>query len=81
MEIEQYVSKTSHTIAAQVVYFRLFRKMTQEQLAEAAGMSQPAIARLEKTPDNQWTWPTLEKIGEALDVRVSVDMMPNAIDR
>ena len=27
MEVQRYVSRTSHTIAAQVVYFRLHRRM------------------------------------------------------
>ena len=76
MKIEQYVSKTSHTIAAQVVYFRLYRKMTQAQLAAAIGTKQPAIARLEKMPDDKWSWRTLEKIGAALDVRISADIVP-----
>jgi DNA-binding Xre family transcriptional regulator len=77
MEVEKFVSKTSRTIAAQVVYFRLFRKMTQQQLADAAGMEQSAIARLEQTDDAHWSFPTLAKIGAALDVRVSADMIPN----
>jgi DNA-binding Xre family transcriptional regulator len=74
-EIECFVSKNSRTIAAQVVYFRQFRKMTQEQLAAAAGMDQPAIARLEKTLDIHWTMPTLARIAEALDMKVSADFI------
>lgn len=77
MEIAQHISKTTHTIAAQVVYFRRFRKMTQAQLAKATGIEQSAIARLEKTPDIHWTMPTLAKIGAALDVRVSAKIEPN----
>ena len=77
MEIEKYVSKTSRTIAAQVVYFRQYRKLTQEQLAELTGMDQPTIARLEKTDDLHWTMPTLQRIAEALDMRVSADLVAN----
>ena len=46
MEVQRYVSRTSHTIAAQVVYFRLHRRMTQAQVAAACGVSPPDIARL-----------------------------------
>lgn len=75
-QIAQYVSEGSRTIAAQVVYFRLFRKMTQEQLAAASDMDQPTIARLEKTADIHWAMPTLAKIASALDMRVSTDLIP-----
>ena len=76
MQVERYVSRTSHTIAAQVVYFRLHRKMTQAQLAEACGVSQPDIARLERQPDHKWTMPTLLMIAGALDMEVSANVIP-----
>lgn len=75
--VNLYVKNTSHTIASQIVFFRLHRGLTQKQLADLCGMKQPAIARLERTPDTQWTAPSLLKIAAALDVRVSADIIPN----
>ena len=76
--IEQFVQRdTSLTIAAQVVYFRQFRGMTQRQLADACGIEQSALARLERTPDSHWTATTLNKLAAALDVRISVDVVAN----
>lgn len=72
--IQQHVDRQSHTIAAQVVYYRLYRKLTQKQLAEMCGMKQAAIARLERQPDVKWTTTTLMRIAAALDVRVSAEI-------
>ena len=72
-----YVKENSHTIASQVLFFRIHRGLTQKQLAALCGMKQSAIARLEKTPDTKWTTPTLMRIAAALDVRVSADIIPN----
>ena len=42
--------------------------MTQEQVAERAGMAYQAVARLERgKPDNP-TWKTVQKLAEALGV-------------
>lgn len=71
-----YVEKRSFTIAAQVAYFRKFRGHTQKSLALRLGVQQSQIARLENTPDAQWTWPTLQQIAGALDLRVSADLIP-----
>ncbi|MQA85873.1 MAG: helix-turn-helix domain-containing protein [Streptosporangiales bacterium] len=49
--------------------------MTQAQLAKAAGLKQPAVARFEAggtTP----TIPTLERIAAALALRLSVHLEP-----
>ena len=78
LEIHQHVvEKRSFLIASQVAFFRKQRGMTQKDLAMACGIEQSALARLEKTPDTQWTSPTLLKLAAALDVRVSVDLIPN----
>lgn len=73
VEIEQYVTKQSYLIASQIVYFRNYRNLTQKQLADILKITQPAIARLEKTPDLKWSYKTLIKIAEALDMKVSID--------
>lgn len=75
--VDMTVKRHSHTIAAQIVFFRLHRKLTQKQLGELCGMKQTAIARLEKTPDIRWTSTSLMRIAAALDVRVSVDVIPD----
>lgn len=75
--IDMTVKRHSHTIAAQVLFFRLHRGLSQKKLGEMCGMKQAAIARLEHTPDVKWTSRTLMKIAAALDIRVSVDVIPN----
>lgn len=75
--VDMTVKRHSHTIAAQVLFFRLQRGLTQKQLADLCGMKQPAIARLERQPDTRWNSKTLMRIADALDIRVSVDVIPN----
>lgn len=72
MEIADHVTQRSHTIAAQIVYFRQMRGMSQEALARACGMKQSAIARLERTEDCKWTTTTLLRLAAALDMKVDV---------
>ena len=50
--------------------WREYRGLTQSEVAERAGMSQPAYARLEK-PTAQPRTPTLRKVAEALDVSLA----------
>lgn len=76
-QIEQFVSRSSYTIASQIAFYRKRRGMTQEQLAKAANMTQETVARLEQTDDIHWTFTTLSKLAAALDVRVHADMIPN----
>ncbi|WP_067892585.1 helix-turn-helix domain-containing protein [Nocardia vaccinii] len=49
--------------------------LTQVELADRAGSKQPAVARLE-AGDTMPTIPVLERIAEALGVRLSVEFRP-----
>ncbi|MFI5782335.1 helix-turn-helix domain-containing protein [Nocardia sp. NPDC051570] len=49
--------------------------LTQAELAERAGLKQPAVARLE-AGGTMPTIPMLERIAEALEVRLSVEFHP-----
>ena len=54
--------------AAKVKALRARRGMTQEQFAEAAGLSRPHVARLE-TARQDPTLTTIEKLAKALKVK------------
>jgi len=47
--------------------WRIYRGMSQQELAEAAGMQQPAIARLENSDSNMRA-DTREKLARALNI-------------
>jgi transcriptional regulator with XRE-family HTH domain len=49
--------------------------MTQEQLAERAGLKQPAVARFE-AGGTMPTIPMLERLAEALGMRLRVELEP-----
>ncbi len=50
---------------------RLTREWSQQQLAEAAGVSRPTVARVEGGEDVSTA--TLEKVAAALGLRVTLD--------
>ena len=47
--------------------WRIYRGMSQQELADAAGMKQPAIARLENS-DGEMRLDTRMKLAKALDI-------------
>lgn len=49
--------------------WREYFNLTQQELAERAGISQPGLARIEK-PDSNPRLATLKKLAEAMDIRV-----------
>lgn len=49
--------------------------LTQSQLADLAGLKQPAVARFE-AGGTMPTIPMLERLAEALEMRVSVELHP-----
>ena len=51
-------------IAKEIIYLRKKAKMTQKQLAEQSGTSQPAIARLESGEYKNLSLSFLRKIGK-----------------
>jgi DNA-binding Xre family transcriptional regulator len=64
---EEYDSlEEEYLIAKQVIKLRLNSKMTQKELAQKAGTSQPAIARLESGNYRSLSLSFLNRIGVAL---------------
>lgn len=62
---------------AQLIYdARTAAKLTQKQLAELVGTTQPVIARLEDADYNGHSLTMLRRIAEALDRRVEVRLLP-----
>ncbi len=57
------------TIAKEIINLRLKAGLTQKQLAEKAGTSQPAIARLESGSYDKLSLTSLRKIGNALGAK------------
>lgn len=55
-------------IAKEIIRLRKKAKLTQKQLADIAGTSQPAIARLESGEYKNVTLSALRRIGKALGV-------------
>jgi ribosome-binding protein aMBF1 (putative translation factor) len=64
---------------AQLIYdARTAAKLTQKQLAELAGTTQPVIARLEDADYEGHSLTMLKRIAEALDRRVEVRLVPKS---
>ncbi len=60
-------------IARQIIKLRKDAKLTQKQLAEMAGTSQPTIARLESGEYKNVSLSFLRRIGEVLGVMPHVE--------
>jgi DNA-binding Xre family transcriptional regulator len=61
-------------LAREVIELRKQRNMTQKELAEKAGTSQPAIARLESGRYRNVSLAFLRKVGKALGVQPEVHL-------
>lgn len=59
-------------IASQIKALREQREMTQKQLADATGMSQPRIPVLEDASYENWSINTLKRFARAFDLALSV---------
>lgn len=64
--------KDEFAFAREVIELRKQRNMTQKELAEKAGTSQPAIARLESGRYKNVSLSFLRKIGKALGAKPEV---------
>lgn len=60
-----------HALIARIVRTRLERGWTQRDLADAAGLKQPAVARLERG-DTDPRWSTVVTVCAALELPLSV---------
>ena len=63
-------------LAAQIKTLREQRGLTQEQLAELAGMKQERICALENVDYDAWTTRTLRKLARAFDTHLAVTFVP-----
>lgn len=61
-------------IAETIYEARIEAGLTQAQLAELVGTSQPAIARLESTDYGRFSHTTLRKIAKALNLKLKVTL-------
>lgn len=61
-------------IAFQLRQARRKRQKTQPELGVLTGMKQSAISRIEQASYSRWTFRTLLRIAEALDLRVRINL-------
>jgi len=61
--------KNEYDLAAQIIRFRINRNLTQAQLAQLVGTSQPAIARLESGSHRNVTLSFVYRVAKALDLQ------------
>ena len=73
---EAYLAtKLAYELGASVRKMREAKGLTQKQLADAANMSQPAVARFE-AGGTVPTIPLLERLAAALDAELTVSVHP-----
>ncbi|MEJ2859567.1 helix-turn-helix transcriptional regulator [Actinomycetospora flava] len=70
-------ARRAHDLGTAVRELRAARGWTQAQLAEAAGMTQSAVARLE-AGGTMPTLPVLARLAEAMDADLVVRLAPRA---
>jgi transcriptional regulator with XRE-family HTH domain len=66
------------SIAKEVIMLRKEKNLTQKQLAEEIGTSQPAIARLESGEYTKLSLTFLRKVAEALDAIPEIHLRKKA---
>ena len=73
--VKEYESlREEFELAYEVIELRKQHNMTQKELAEKAGTSQPAIARLESGRYQNMSLSFLRKIGKALDAQPEIHL-------
>lgn len=63
-------------IATRIRELREHRQLRQADLATRTGMKQSAISRIEQADYSGWTYTTLQRVSEALDVRLRIILEP-----
>lgn len=66
---EYFRTRSRNEIAAQLLFLRKKRRMTQKTLAAALKTQQSAVSRIEKADYASWNNQTLEQIAEVLHAR------------
>jgi DNA-binding XRE family transcriptional regulator len=69
-------SALARAVAVKVIAHRAEHSLSQTALADRLGMSQPAVARLERGEHNP-TFPTLLHISDALGIEFAIDIAPS----
>ena len=64
------------TLAKEIIELRIKQNLTQKQLAELVGTSQPAIARLESGSYRNVSLSFLRRVAKALDAVPEVHLKP-----
>lgn len=72
-------SRVRTNIAAQVQTMRSDRQLTQDDLAELAGMAQSRISLIEDPSYERMTISTLNRIASAFDVALSIKFVPHSV--
>lgn len=65
-----------YELARSIIEQRLRRKMTQEEIAEKAGIPQSTVSRIERLTHGLPKLATLKKIAEALDAKLVIKIEP-----
>jgi transcriptional regulator with XRE-family HTH domain len=71
-----FLVEASADIARQLIELRKRRRYSQRELADRAGMKQPAISRVERANYQNWSFNTLRRLVEAMDARLRVIIEP-----
>lgn len=69
-------TEEAFTLAREVIELRIKHNLTQKQLAEIVGTSQPAIARLESGSYRNVSLSFLRRVAKALDAVPEVHLKP-----
>ena len=74
--VEFFAGLAQDEIAQQIKSLRATRKLRQVDVAEASGMKQSAVSRLEQADYSKWNFTTLLRLADALDARIRVVFEP-----
>ncbi len=72
LEKAYYEGLVKTRIAVEICQYRIEHGLTQEELAQKIGSTQPSIARMESSSYGRYSLKTLQKIAEALDLELVV---------
>jgi len=67
-----------YELARSIIEQRLRKKMTQEEIAQKAGIPQSTVSRVEGLTHGLPKLATLKKIADALDAKLIIKLQPNA---
>lgn len=71
-----FLAEAGAQIAAQLIFLRKLRRVSQAKLAEEIDTKQSGISRVESADYGNWNFNTLRKIAAALDGRLRITIEP-----